>query len=62
VLAAARGDVRSIGRAGVALFHPAVGSDRLFAFLGRDADWIAQAEGWLKAFAMPGATERTTTR
>jgi glycosyltransferase involved in cell wall biosynthesis len=60
VRAAARGDVRSIGRAGVALFHPAVGSDRLFAFLGRDRDWIAQAEGWLKAFAMSGATERTT--
>jgi glycosyltransferase involved in cell wall biosynthesis len=46
-----RGDVRSVGRAAVAAVHPAVGSNRLFRFLGRDADWIAQAERWLGAFA-----------
>jgi glycosyltransferase involved in cell wall biosynthesis len=55
--AIARGDIRSIGRAAVALFHPAVGSDRLFAMLGRDEQWIAQAEEWLNPFASPGAEE-----
>ena len=46
-----QGDVRSVGRAAVALFHPAVGSNRVFDFLGRDAGWIAEAERWLKALA-----------
>ena len=49
--AVAGGDFRSLGRAAVALFHPAVGSDRLFDLLGRDADWIGEAERWLEAFA-----------
>ena len=44
------GDVRSIGRAAFALMHPAVGNDALFALLGRDAPWVAEAEGWLAAF------------
>ena len=49
--AIARGDVRSVGRAVIALAHPAVGTDRLFGFLGRDPEWIAQAERWLAEFA-----------
>jgi len=49
--AIAAGDVRSIGRAVVALVHPAVGNDRLFRFVARDAAWIAEAERWLEAFA-----------
>ena len=49
--AVAGGDLRSLGRAAVAAVHPAVGSNQLFRFAGRDADWIAQAEGWLGAFA-----------
>jgi glycosyltransferase involved in cell wall biosynthesis len=49
--AIARGDVRSLGRAAFALTHPAVGSDRLFRYLGRDPDWIAEAESWLRTFA-----------
>jgi GT2 family glycosyltransferase len=49
--AIAGGDVRSIGRAVVALVHPAVGNDRLFRFAGRDSAWIAEAERWLGAFA-----------
>ena len=49
--AIAGGDVRSIGRAVVALVHPAVGNDRLFRFAGRDSTWIAEAERWLGAFA-----------
>jgi glycosyltransferase involved in cell wall biosynthesis len=49
--ATALGDFRSIGRAVVALFHPAVGSDRLFGFLGRNPEWIAEAETWLKTLA-----------
>ena len=51
VWAAAHGDVRSIGRSLVAIFHPAVGSNRIFALLGRDAHWIAEAEQWLQVFA-----------
>jgi glycosyltransferase involved in cell wall biosynthesis len=50
-LAVAHGDLRSVGRAAVALVHPAVGSERLFGFLGRDSDWIAEAERWIDAFA-----------
>jgi GT2 family glycosyltransferase len=49
--AVARGDLRSLGRAAVALVHPAVGSDRLFGLLDRDHDWIEQAERWLETFA-----------
>ena len=49
--AVAGGDLRSLGRAAVAAIHPAVGTNQLFRFAGRDADWIAQAERWLEAFA-----------
>jgi len=49
--AVAGGDLRSLGRAAVAAIHPAVGTDQLFRFAGRDADWVAQAERWLEAFA-----------
>ena len=48
--AIAAGDVRSIGRAAVALVHPGVGNDRLFRFLARDSAWIGEAERWLRAF------------
>lgn len=51
--AIAGGDLRSLGRAAVALVHPAVGSDRLFELLGRDPEWIAEAEQWLASFAAP---------
>ena len=56
-LAVAGGDLRSVGRAAVALVHPAVGSERLFEFLGRDSDWIAQAERWIETFAMDAHRE-----
>jgi glycosyltransferase involved in cell wall biosynthesis len=56
--AVAGGDVRSLGRGAIALVHPAVGSDRLFSFLGRDPDWITEAERWLKAFAKTWGVER----
>ena len=45
--AVAGGDVRSIGRAAVALTYPGVGSDRLFGFLPREEAWIRDAESWL---------------
>jgi glycosyltransferase involved in cell wall biosynthesis len=48
--AVALGDVKSLGRAAVALFHPAVGSERLFglvrgARVGRQ--WKREAQAWL---------------
>jgi GT2 family glycosyltransferase len=49
--AVAGGDLRSLGRAAVAAVHPAVGTEELFRFVARDDGWIAQAEGWLGAFA-----------
>lgn len=57
-LAVAGGDLRSVGRAAVALVHPAVGSERMFGFLGRDSDWIAEAERWIEAFATDRDEER----
>jgi glycosyltransferase involved in cell wall biosynthesis len=48
--AAAAGDRRSLLRAGVALMHPAVGSERLFGLLpssAADASWRAEAQRWL---------------
>jgi glycosyltransferase involved in cell wall biosynthesis len=45
--AVATGDVRSIGRAAVALTYSGVGTDGLFRFLPRDAAWIRGAESWL---------------
>jgi glycosyltransferase involved in cell wall biosynthesis len=57
--AIAGGDLRSLGRVSVALVHPAVGSDRLFSLLGRDPDWIAEAERWLEAFAKAWGGERS---
>ena len=59
-LAVAGGDLRSVGRAAVALVHPAVGSERLFEFLGRDSDWIAEAERWIETFAMDAHRERSS--
>jgi len=59
-LAVAGGDLRSAGRAAVALVHPAVGSERLFGFLGRDSDWIAEAERWIEAFATNRDAERSS--
>ncbi len=54
--AVVRGDIRSVGRAAVALVHPAVGSDGVFDLLDRDADWIAKARRWLDTFDPPSAT------
>ena len=57
--AARHGDVRSLGRAAVALVHPFVGSDAMFSLLRRDLSWIADAEQWLADLAAlpigPGA-------
>ena len=60
--AVAAGDVSSLGRAAFALAHPAVGSDRLFSLLGRDPDWIAAAERWLKVFSSPAARDERSAR
>lgn len=46
--AAARGDLRSLGRIAVALVDRDVGSDAMFSWLRRDTRWIAQAECWLQ--------------
>jgi glycosyltransferase involved in cell wall biosynthesis len=59
-LAVAGGDLRSVGRAAIALVHPAVGSERLFEFLGRDSDWIADAERWIETFATDAHRERSS--
>jgi glycosyltransferase involved in cell wall biosynthesis len=56
-LAIARGDLRSLGRAAVALFHPAVSGNAMFRFLERDPAWVARAERWLEVFA----GDRTST-
>jgi glycosyltransferase involved in cell wall biosynthesis len=50
---AAHGDLKSIGRAVLALVHPAVGTARIFALAGlpRDADWVQQANVWLEPLA-----------
>jgi cellulose synthase/poly-beta-1,6-N-acetylglucosamine synthase-like glycosyltransferase len=48
--AVSMGDVSSIGRAAIALVHPAVGSERVFVLQrGRrtDAAWRADAQAWL---------------
>ncbi|MGI8521532.1 MAG: glycosyltransferase family 2 protein [Actinomycetota bacterium] len=47
--AVAIGDLRSVGRAAVALVHPAVGSDRVFRLIRgeRDERWAAEAQVWL---------------
>ena len=55
--AAAGGDLRSVARAAVALVYPGVGSNRLFSLLGRNNEWIAQAEGWLNTFAADGPSD-----
>ncbi len=48
--AAARGDLRSVARAGAALVHPAVGRGEVYRLLDWPADarrWAAGAESWL---------------
>jgi hypothetical protein len=48
--AAARGDLRSVARAGVALAHPAVGRGEVYRLLDwpvEARDWAAGAESWL---------------
>jgi glycosyltransferase involved in cell wall biosynthesis len=57
--AVALGDLRSVARAVYALTHPAVGTDRLFDRLGRDAEWIAEAERWLEPLATVSPDERS---
>ncbi|MPZ73155.1 MAG: glycosyltransferase, partial [Nitriliruptorales bacterium] len=49
-----RGDVRSIARMGVAVVHPAVGTDRLFGLLPSSPEsqaWAEAAQGWLRQLA-----------
>ena len=55
---ARRGDARSLGRAVVALVHPAVGTRHMFALAGmpRDADWAGQARVWLEPLAIACAS------
>jgi glycosyltransferase involved in cell wall biosynthesis len=51
------GDVRSVARAGVALIHPAAGSDRVFGLLRRSDDaWRAEAQAWLDELSRVEAT------
>jgi glycosyltransferase involved in cell wall biosynthesis len=48
--AVALGDVKSVGRAALALVHPAAGSDRVFGLLRGargDERWRAEAQAWL---------------
>jgi glycosyltransferase involved in cell wall biosynthesis len=48
--AAVRGDIRSLGRAAVAMTHPAVGTPavyRLVAWTAEAREWAACAESWL---------------
>lgn len=48
--AVSMGDIRSIGRAMVALVHPAVGSDRVFRMIKNRPEheqWRRDAQGWL---------------
>jgi len=59
--AIACGDIRSFGRAAVALCHPWVGGSGMFRFLGRDVAWVARAEPWLQAIAS-GATAEQVAR
>jgi GT2 family glycosyltransferase len=48
--AAARGDLRSLGRAAFGLVHPAVGSEALLRRVRSDPFWVAEAEHWLAPF------------
>jgi hypothetical protein len=50
---AARGDLKSLGRAAVALVHPSVGTDRMFALAGgaQDLEWARAASAWLTPLA-----------
>jgi glycosyltransferase involved in cell wall biosynthesis len=48
--AVACGDVRSLGRAGVALLHPAAAGEHIFRWVRKDPGWVSEAEGWLAAF------------
>ncbi len=49
------GDLRSVGRAGVALAHPAVGSEALHRLLPsgpRRDEWAGEAQAWLRELAV----------
>ena len=59
-MAIARGDLRSIGRAAVAIFHPRLGGNGMFRFLRRDPSWIARAEPWLQTFAAGSGAKPVT--
>jgi hypothetical protein len=50
---ARQGDSKSLARAAVALLHPAVGTQRIFALAGmpNNADWARQARVWLDPLA-----------
>jgi glycosyltransferase involved in cell wall biosynthesis len=49
--AVALGDLRSIGRAAVALTYPGIGGDGVFRLLPRDPAWVRDAESWLVEIA-----------
>jgi hypothetical protein len=54
--AVARGDVRSLGRAAVAMTHPAVGTRevyRLVEWTDQARDWARGAESWLAPLRQP---------
>ena len=54
--AVARGDIRSLGRAAVAMAHPAVGTAdvfRLIEWTDEAREWARQAESWLAPLRQP---------
>jgi glycosyltransferase involved in cell wall biosynthesis len=59
VRSALHGDVRSLGRAGIAIMHPAVGSSDVYRLIGWTPEaqrWVADAEVWLAALRASGAS------
>ncbi len=61
--AASMGDLRSIGRAALALVHPAVGSDRIFRLIRNrpeDEPWRRMAQSWLDELARAAAQGAVT--
>jgi peptidoglycan/xylan/chitin deacetylase (PgdA/CDA1 family) len=66
--AVAMGDLASIGRAAIALTHPAVGSERVFVLQRgprTDESWRAEAQAWLddvRMFAPKAARKGPTAR
>ena len=62
--AVARGDLRSLGRAAVAMTHPAVGTRevyRLVAWTAEAREWAAAAESWLAPLRQPERPGRASS-